>query len=441
MNDRAHNALAESDMASRFTGPIWWRELLAIELALVSAQARAGAIPAEAAQAISAAATTFLLDENALAASEATHGFPVLGIVAQLKKHVGEPFARWVHWGGTTQDILDNALVGQLSVGLDACDRRLTRLILAYADLARNHRHSICLGRTHLQAALPVSYALKAASWLAPLRRHQTRLPALRTRLRTVQCGAAAGTLASWGDHAPAIISEFASALNVAPAPLPWHTQRDALFETADWLALIAHSLAKFGQDLLLLSQSDIAEVDVAVGTTGGSSAMPQKRNPIRCEALLQSARRVLHERNALSLYPPPEHERGTATTVAELTHLPLMLEAAIQALDTALSLATGLHINADRALANLTATRGLVWAEAATLALSAHLPPAQVRALVDDAITAVSNGDGEFIAQLRALTDVPIDWDRLTNPIAHLAPAHRQLDVMLTSVESPAPS
>ncbi|WP_221029075.1 lyase family protein [Actomonas aquatica] len=435
MSKSAHNA--DANAAALFRGPAWWHELLHVELALVEAQARAGAVPADAAQSIATAAVTFQIDEAALAASEATHGFPVLGLVAQLKQHVGEPAARWVHWGGTTQDILDNALVCQLSRGLDTCDRRLASLVLAFADLAHDHRETYCLGRTHLQAALPTSYALKAGNWLAPLRRHQTRLPALRQRLHSVQCGGAAGTLAAWGEHGPAIIREFAAALNLAPSPLPWHTQRDALFETADWLVLIAQSLCKFGQDLLLLSQSDIAEVDVSVGAAGGSSAMPQKCNPIRCEALLQSARRVIHERNALSLYPPPEHERGTATTVAELTHLPLILAATIDALDTALTLATGLRIDVARARVNLDATRGLVWAEAATLALSKHLPPTAARALVKAAIADVGTGEGDLISLLRERTDAPIDWDRLTDPAAHLAPAHRQLDAMLASLDS----
>jgi 3-carboxy-cis,cis-muconate cycloisomerase len=426
-------------VAELFTESAWIRALVRTEAALARAQAAVGVIPADAAAAISDALEAFAPDFAALAAATARDGFPILGLVGQMRARVGGSAAQWIHWGATTQDILDTALVGQVSSALNLLDDGLAAIAATLAATAERHRHTLMIGRTHLQPALPVTFGLAAAAWLAPLLRHRRRLHELRPRLRKVQFGGAAGTLASLGAQGTAVARAFAAELGLAVPPMPWHAQRDTLLEAADWLVLVAGSAAKLAQDILLLTQDEVAEMrESGEESGGGSSAMPQKHNPIACETVLCAARSAAAHRAALAAAHPPEHQRGTTTGQTELLHLPRVCALAGGALRGAARLASGSVVEGARMRRNLDATRGVLMAEAATMALSAHLPVAEARSLVREACAAVRSGEGDLVDALRSRCRAPVDWERLRDPGEYLGSNDGFIDAVLAEARAP---
>ncbi len=391
----------DRSVADCFSDESWMRTLVQVEVALARAQARAGVIPTASSEEIAKRAAQFICDRAALTVAIERDGFPILGLVTQLRRHIGGDAARYLHWGATTQDIVDTALVLQLWRALDLIDSRLTELLSALAHLADQHRNTLMTGRTHLQPALPTTFGLKAAGWLAPLVRHRRALAELRTRALNVQLGGAAGTLAALGRNGLEVTEAFAGELGLGVLPMPWHAQRDPLLEIAYCLTLIANSTAKFAHDILLLAQHEIGEVQESATTgRGGSSAMPQKRNPIRSEAILVAARTASSEAQALTLGIPPEHERGTQVCQTELLHFPRVCAFTGGALGAALKLAQELVVDEARMTANLRATHGVLLAEAASLALARVLEPAVARDLVQQACATA-------VAEKRHLLDV----------------------------------
>lgn len=399
-------AFVDPEITALFSDAAWVEALVRVEVTLASVQASAGVIPSSAATSIAERARSFVAQPAKLAAGIEQDGFPIIELVAQLRAHVGGDAARFVHWGATTQDILDTALVLQLRETLDRIDARLAALTDALAKLADRHRATLMVGRTHAQPALPITFGLKVAGWLAPLVRHRRALAQLRPRVLNVQLGGAAGTLASLGAKGPAVVDALAASLRLGTLPMPWHTQREGLLEFSSRLALVSGSVAKFAQDTLLLAQAEIGEVRTASGQ-GGSSAMPQKQNPIRSETVLVAARAAAGEQAALLGTPPPEHERGTQTAQAELLHLPRVCAFAGGALRAAAQLASELVVDDARMRSNLAATHGVLLAEAATLVLTRHLDAAMARRLVTEACAAATRDHRHLLEVLRARPEV----------------------------------
>lgn len=426
--------LEDPAIAAIFGDAAWAAALVAVESALARAQAAAGVITAHAARAITERLGDFTPDLAGLASSTRRDGFPIIGLVSQLRARVGPAIAPFIHFGATTQDILDTALVLQLRVALTRIDRDLASVITALAALADRNRATLCVGRTHLQPALPITFGLTIVGWLAPLLRHRERLAGLLPRLLVVQFGGASGTLASLGSQGPAVAAAFAYELNLAVPPAPWHSQRDSLRETADALAGITASLAKFAHDILLLSQPEIGEVCESSETgRGGSSAMPQKRNPVLTEFVLAAAHAAAAHHAALSALPPPEHARGTLQVQLEFLHIPRLAAFAAGALAHASELASGLVVNARRMRANLDATHGILLAEAATLALSSHLPPVEARTLVRDTCADAIADSRHLVDLLRERTAAPVDWAALSEESRHLGSAEVFISQILT--------
>ncbi|HKS89215.1 MAG TPA: lyase family protein, partial [Stellaceae bacterium] len=261
-----------------------------VEAALARAQARIGIVPEEAAAAISTAAAAVAADPGALDLARLkreteTVGYPILPLVRQLAERAGEG-GRWLHWGTTTQDIMDTAVVLQMREGLALIADDLAKLRHHLADLARRWRDAPMAGRTHLQHALPITFGYKAAVWLAACERHAARLDELKPRVLVVQFGGAAGTLASLGEGEGALASrtELARELGLAEPPITWHVARDGIVETVQFLALLGGTLGKIAYDVMLMSATEFAEAaEPFVAGRGSSSTMPQKRNPISC--------------------------------------------------------------------------------------------------------------------------------------------------------------
>ena len=388
------------------------RAMVEVEIALARVQADLGVIPADAGRAIEAALADFAPDLDGLAAGTAAAGIPIPALVAQLRRAVGEPAATYVHWGATSQDIVDTALVLRLREVLAVLEVRLDRLGAALARLAREHRDTVLVARTRYQQALPTTFALKVAGWLAPLARHRDRLRELEPRLLAVQFGGAAGNLAALGDRGVGVMEALAAELGLACPPMPWHSQRDSVAEFASWLALVTGTLGKLGQDVLLMAQNEVGELREAAG--GGSSTMPQKSNPIRSEALVTLARRNATLVAGLHQAMLHAHERDGAAWQLEWGILPDMVSGTAAALDHAACLAETMVVDGRRMAATLASTGGLLLAEAASFALSEHMPRAEAQALVKRACAAAIASGRDLLAVVSEQTDAPVDWPRL---------------------------
>ncbi len=394
----------------------YFRALLEVEAALARAQARVGVIPEAAATAIAAAAAALPLDAAALAAGVQRDGIPMIALLQQLRAATSAGGAPFVHWGATSQDIMDTATVLCARRVVSHMQGQLRALLLSLAELAGAHRTTVMVARTHGQQALPSTFGLKVAQWAAPLLRQHQRLQQLLPRLLVLQLGGAAGTLAALGPHGPEVAAELARELQLAVPPLPWHAQRDSLFELGAWLALLAGSLGKLAQDVILLSQSEVAELaEAPPGQRGGSSSMPQKNNPMRSEQILAVARWSGAQLGALQHALVQEHERGTHGWQVEWLCWSPLLALVAGALHNTRELLGSLQVDAARMRANLLAPPAAALAEAAVGRLSEQLPRPEAQALVKAAATRAS-------AERRVL------WEVLQEELARRAP-RAQLD------------
>ncbi len=371
-----------------FTDRARLQAMLDVEAALAAALARAGAIPKAAIKPIAAQCRADRLDLAALAQAAAKAGNLAIPLVRQLTglvRAANPNAARYVHWGATSQDIIDTGLVLQLRLAIVLIEADLARLDKALAAQARKHKDTVMVGRTWLQQALPITFGLKAAGWLDALRRHRQRLAEIKPRLLVLQFGGAAGTLASLGDKGLDVAQALAAELGLGLPPLPWHAQRDRLVEFAGWLGSLAGSLGKLARDVSLLMQSEVGEVfEAASEGKGGSSTMPHKRNPVACAAILANAARAPGLVATLMATPVQEHERGLGGWQAEWLALPDLVMAAGGALGLSVGLIEGLEIDAERMRANLELTKGLVMAEALSMALAQKLGKEQAHRLVE---------------------------------------------------------
>ncbi len=422
--------LSDAELVARFDDAAQIRAMLEVEAALALAEAKAGVIPDAAAKHIAKVARKLEIDPAALAAGTAKDGIPVPALVEELRRAVGEDSAPYVHWGATSQDIIDTGLVLRLRAALDIQASRLDALIAALADQAEAHRGTVMAARTRAQQATPTTFGLKIAAWLAPLIRHRERLAEIRPRLLVLQFGGASGTLAALGDKGVRVMEALAAELDLAVPPLPWHTQRDGLAELAGWLSMVSASLGKIGGDLVLLAQSEVGEV--RAGQAGGSSTMPQKANPVGAETLVALARFNAGLLAAVHQAVPQAQERDGVGWTLEWLTLPQMAVATGAALRNARTLIESLEVDAARMRGNLEAGNGLILAEAASFALAAHMPRPEAQALVKAACAEAAASGRHLMDVLEARTDAPVDWQALRDPAAYLGDADALIDRVL---------
>jgi 3-carboxy-cis,cis-muconate cycloisomerase len=375
-----------------------------VEAALARAQARAGIVPTDAAAAISRAAASVIeqpqsLDLQRLKKETETVGYPILPLVRQLAERAGEA-GRWVHWGATTQDIMDTAAVLQIRAGLELIEADLTALRGHLAALARRWRDTPMAGRTHLQHALPITFGYKAAVWLAAFDRHAARLAEFRPRVLQVQFGGAAGTLASLGPGAESLASraELARELGLVEPAITWHVARDGIAETVQFLALLGGSLGKIAYDVMLMASTEFAEAaEPFVAGRGSSSTMPQKRNPISCELILAAAKALRQHAGLILDALVSDFERATGPWHAEWIALPESFGYAAGALHQAEFMMGGLIVDPQRMAKNLGMTHGLIVAEAVMMGLAPHTGRNEAHDLVYDACRKATTATGRF--------------------------------------------
>ncbi len=408
-----------------FSDARYLQTIIEVEVALAKVQGQAGLIPSEAADRIGRRGGSLEADTSRLAAATARDGFPIVELVRQLRAHVGGDAASFVHWGATTQDVIDTALMLRLRKGLAVIAGSLDQVIEQLADLARKHGDTLMVARTHAQQALPTTFGYKVARWLAPLLRHRDRLGELRPRLLVVQLGGAAGTLASFGEKGPEVQQALAAELGLATPLGPWHAQRDALAELAGWLSMVTGGLGKFALDVILMSQTEVGEVhESADGGGGGSSAMPQKRNPIRSEAILAAARQNAVLLGGVHQALVQEHERGTHGWQLEWMTLPPMVGLTSGALKNAACLSAGIQVDEDRMRRNVHRSNGLLMAEAASLWLSEIMPRAEAYATVKKAVASSRETGRHLIDVLEEHVASELDWMALRDESSYLGAA-----------------
>jgi len=415
-----------------------------VEAALARAQARLGIVPAEPAQAISAAAAAIVanpesLDLARLRRETETVGYPILPLVRQLADRAGDA-GRWLHWGATTQDIMDTAVVLQIREGLRLIEADLTAIRGHLAELARKHRDTPLAGRTHLQHALPITFGYKAAVWLSGFDRHAARLDELRPRVLVAQFGGAAGTLASLGEGETSLgsLRELARELGLAEPAITWHVARDGIAETVQFLALLGGSLGKIAFDVMLMSATEFGEAaEPFVAGRGSSSTMPQKRNPISCELILAAAKALRQQTGLILDALVSDFERATGPWHAEWIAVPESFGYAAGALHQAAFMLGGLIVDPDRMAKNLGMTHGLIVAEAVMMGLAPHTGRNEAHDFVYDACRLAIESDRPLYDVLLETPEVagPLGPDRLralTDPANYLGAAQAMVDRVL---------
>lgn len=421
-----------------FTDASCIQRMLDFEAALASAEQESNVIPSNAPAPIVAQCRAERFDLKALARDAADNGNLAIPLIKQLTglvEHTDREAARYVHWGATSQDVIDTGLILQVRDALDAIEIELQRLCEAVAELANDHRETAMPGRTFLQQAVPTVFGLKTAGWLDALLRHRTRLHQLRDRVLVIQFGGAAGTLASLGLDGMLVAEKLARKLELGLPNLPWHSHRDRIAEVGTSLALLTGTLGKMARDISLMMQTEIAEaLEPAAEGRGSSSTMPHKRNPVACTAILAAATQVPALACTLLTAMPQEQERGVGGWHAEWETLPELIRRTAGALHRMASLIEGLEVDAARMRTNLELTQGLIFAEAVAMALGKHIGRVAAHKLVEEAskkaiatkkhLRHVLSADPEFSAHCNAS-----DLEKLFEPCNYLGVAHEFID------------
>jgi 3-carboxy-cis,cis-muconate cycloisomerase len=399
------------------------------EAALAKAEAHVGVIPAAAAEAITAAARADAFDLDELRASMLLSQHPLVPVVRALTAAAGDAGA-YVHWGATTQDIMDTGAVLQVRDAVELVEGTLDELLDVLAALAQRHKDTAMAGRTHDQHAVPITLGLKVAVWVDELGRLRERFVQCRPRLLVGELAGAAGTLASLGEDASRVRVEFCRQLGLGVPAAPWHTARDGFGELVGLLGMLAAVLEKIALEIIHLQSTEVAEV--AEGFTRdhvGSSTMPQKRNPMLCEYVAGCCKLVRGLVPVMQGCMVAEHERDMATWSAEWVLVPQAFILTDGALTQLLGVVRGLVVDPDRMARNLELTAGGIMAESVMLALGRHVGRDRAHHIVADAsIEAFERGIPLLVAlgERSDIRDVLREEElrRLLDPSAYLGEA-----------------
>ena len=414
--------LGDREIAGLFTDAAELRAMLLVEGALAEAQAAQGVIPAESAAVIARAAREVQIDAAALASATGRNAVPVPALVAAFREALDAPgHAQYIHWGATSQDIMDTGLMLRLRRVLDILAGRLDETLLALAALADAHAALPMAARTYGQVATPTSFGAVAAGWGRPLIALRTRLDALRPRLLQVSLGGAAGTLAAMGPQGPAVRRAFGEAHGLADPGASWHSERAGITELSGWLTALTAALGRMGEDLVLMTQSGIGEVRLASG--GGSSTMPQKANPVEPSLLVALARHSVGLDANLQAAALHRQQRDATAWIVEWLSLPQLSQIAGRALTLAEGVAGGLTPLPERMAGGLDDGLGLIHAEALTFVLAHDMPRPEAQSAVT-ALCREARETGTPLARLAAARWPSHDWAGLLTAEAQLGTA-----------------
>jgi 3-carboxy-cis,cis-muconate cycloisomerase len=421
------------------------QNMLDFEAGLARAEAATGVIPKSAAGPIGKACKADAFDVADLAEAAMRSGNLAIPLVKALTASVAKvdaDAARYVHWGATSQDVIDTAAMLTLRAGIGALLVDVDRAIAGFARLARAHRNTAVVARTWLQHALPMPFGLKLAEYAAALHRSKLRLKRLHSETLVLQFGGAAGTLAALGDKGLAVAEALARELDLPLPEAPWHTHRDRIAEAASVLAILSGSCGKIARDISLMMQTDVGEAFEPAGAgRGGSSTMPHKRNPVAAASALGAATMAPNLAATIFAAQVQDHERSAGPWHAEWPTLPALLLVTSGALAATVDMAEGLEVDVERMRANLDTTHGLIMAEAVTFALAETIGKSEAHHLIEAAskkavaehkhLRDVLTADSEVAARLPA--------EKITalfEPMAYQGASQALIDRLLASIE-----
>jgi 3-carboxy-cis,cis-muconate cycloisomerase len=405
--DPFSGVFSHGPVAGLVDGTAWAQAMLDFEAALSRACAVAGLIPDEAATVIAAACRVEDFDVAAIGREAAAGGNPAIPLVAALRRRVPTEIGGYVHRGATSQDVIDTAMMLVARRALEVILSDAARVATSAAGLARQHRHTVMHGRTLLQQAVPITFGLKAAGWLTAADRARDLLVRAAVEEPALQLGGAAGTLASLGDKGLAVSILLADELGLSLPLLPWHTDRTRVVAIASPLAALAGVLGKIARDVELLAQNEVAEVTTG---SGGSSAMPHKRNPVQAVSVVACALRTPGPLATLHAAMLQEHERAAGAWHAEWEPFSELLRLTGSAVSWSAEMFEGLKVYEERMRDNLDAAGDIVMAESVVAAL----PSLGARKLVDGAVARAASEGTSLREALLATPDFPLSADEL---------------------------
>jgi 3-carboxy-cis,cis-muconate cycloisomerase len=391
-----------STLADVFSDSAVVGAMLRFEAALARAQARLGMIPATAAEAIAKTGGLDAAQFADQARQSATLAIPFVNALTERVRQADPDAAKWVHWGGTSQDVLDTALVLLLRDARQILAADHVRLAQSLRALSDRHAATVMLARTVLQPAPPTTFGYKAAGWFGAVHRSWRRLSQAFDQGLQLQFGGAAGTLAAYGVHGSQLADEVGRELQLAVPDAPWHAHRDRLASIVADCGIYAGSVAKIARDIALLMQPEIGEVSER---GGGSSAMPHKRNPSGSVVALAAAACVPGLVAGFLAAMPQELERAAGGWQSEWPAVAGVIQATGSALAAVATVIDGLTVNPERMRANIDATRGAVFAEKAAILLAPRAGRAAAHSLVAEAVNA--NNLREGLAHLLTLEEL----------------------------------
>jgi 3-carboxy-cis,cis-muconate cycloisomerase len=419
------------------------QRMLDFEAALARAEARVGVTPAPAVPIIETKCRAELFDLEALGRAAASAGNLAIPMVLQLTDLVAQEdsnAAAYVHWGATSQDVIDTGLVLQLREAFDQIEPQLQSFGDAIASLVEDHRDTLMVARTLLQQALPTTFGFKVAGWLDAITRHRTRIREIRLRDLTLQFGGAAGTLGALGEKGAQVASALADELKLPQPDVPWHSHHDRLAEVAAILALLTGTLGKIARDVTLLMQTEVGEVrESSDQARGRSSAMPQKHNPVGSVVAIAAATRVPGLVATMLAATILEHERGVGGWHAEWQTLPEIVTLTAGSLLHMTEVVGGLQIDTQAMGQNLDRTHGQIMAEAVVTGMAEHVGRVTARAIIDEACAKAATDRVDLRATLASDTRVTqvltsADIDRLLDPRNYLGSTEQITERILRS-------
>jgi 3-carboxy-cis,cis-muconate cycloisomerase len=421
------------------------QHMLDFEAALARAEAATCVIPPGAAEPIANSCKAGAFDLSALAEAATRSGNLAIPLVKALTAEVAKTdteAARYVHWGATSQDVIDTATMLTMRAAIDALLGDLDRAIAGFARLAQKHRNTAMVARTWLQHALPMPFGLKLAEYASALHRSRTRLQRLRREAVVLQFGGAAGTLAALGDKGLLVAEKLAQELKLTLPESPWHTHRDRIAEAASVFAILAGSCGKIARDVSLMMQTDVAEAFEPSGEgRGGSSTMPHKRNPVAAATILAAATMAPNLAATIFAAQVQDHERSAGPWHAEWPTLPMLQLVTSGALAATVDIAEGLEVDVARMRVNLDATHGLIMAEAVTFALAERIGKSEAHHLMEAASKKAVADKKDLRDVLAADPKVTAHLDagqlaKLFEPMAYQGVAQALIDRLLASLD-----
>ncbi|RPE31000.1 3-carboxy-cis,cis-muconate cycloisomerase [Acinetobacter sp. BIGb0102] len=437
----------QPDVTAIFSDHALLGYMVQAEVALAKAQAQVNVIPASAAMIIEQVGQNAVaqIDMDALATATGLAGNIAIPFVKQLTalvKQQDEDASRYVHWGATSQDIIDTATILQCRDALALIEQQVQQAYQVSLKQAQQYRDQVMIGRTWLQQALPITLGHKFARWAGAFKRDLDRLHAMKERVLTAQLGGAAGSLASLQDQGSAVVQAFAAQLNLTVPACTWHGERDRMVEIASTLALIVGNVGKMAKDWSLLMQTEIAEVfEPAAKGRGGSSTMPHKRNPVAAASILAAANRVPALMASVYQSMVQEHERALGAWHAEWLAIPEIFQLCAGALERSSEVLEHMQVNADAMQRNLECTNGLIMAEAVMMALAPKLGRLNAHHLVEQACQQAVVQHQHLKTVLSNMEQVNAHFndqalDDLFNPASYLGNIQAQIDAVLHAAQ-----